>query len=67
MKPDRWQRLKGLFAEAQSLDPAERTDFLDRACGDDRELRSELESLLAAEQNAGPFLETPAAEILTWR
>ncbi len=64
MKPDRWQRLKGLFTEAQSLAPAERSGFLDRSCGDDRELRSDLESLLAAEQNAGPFLETPAAEVL---
>jgi non-specific serine/threonine protein kinase/serine/threonine-protein kinase len=59
-----WNRLKELFAEAQALDPAERPGFLDRTCGDDRELRAELESLLAAEQSAESFLETPAADVL---
>ena len=64
MNPDRWKRLKALYADAQSLDPAELTEFLDRACGDDPAMRAEIESLLDAEENAGPFLEAPAAEIL---
>ncbi len=64
MKPDRWQRLKALFSEAQSLTPDERPGFLEGACGDDRELRSDLESLLGAEQIAGAFLEIPAVEVL---
>ena len=50
MDADRWDRLQGLFDEAVALAPAERSSFLDRACGGDGELRRELESLL--EQDA---------------
>ena len=64
VKPDRWQRLKDLFDEASGLDGPERERYLDGACADDRELRAELDSLLAAGQESGRFLETPAAEVL---
>lgn len=42
-----------------TADPTERAAFLAQACGGDRELRSEVERLLAAHQQAGDFLETP--------
>ncbi len=55
-----FQRLEQVLAEAAArADPAERAAFLDRACGEDRELRAEVERLLAAHQQAGDFLETP--------
>ena len=56
-----YQRLEQLLAEAAGRsDPAERTAFLDQACAGDRELRTELEHLLAAAGNVGDFLEAPA-------
>ena len=64
MKPERWERLKELFVEAQSLDGVERERFLDGVSTDAPDLRAELESLLAAEQDAGRFLEASAAEDL---
>src|SRR5215469_16563820 len=41
-----WQRVQRLFLEAVDLSPEERVRFLDSACGDDAEIRSEVESLL---------------------
>ena len=42
-------RLKAVFNNAIDLpDPADRPAFLDRECGDDRELRQRLVDLLAA-------------------
>jgi serine/threonine protein kinase/WD40 repeat protein len=60
--PHRQERLIELFAEASELAPADRAPFLDRACGDDTELRAELEALLrTASHDAGDFLTRPAA------
>src|SRR2546426_796992 len=40
--------------------PAERSAFLDAACGDDYALRRRVEELLHEQQEIGGFLETPA-------
>ena len=40
--------------------PGSRPQFLDRACGDDHELRREVESLLELEDEADRFLDQPA-------
>jgi len=45
----RFKHIEELFHAAQPLTQAERTAFLTRACGTDAELRSEVESLLAAD------------------
>jgi hypothetical protein len=47
MAPDRWQRIEALFHSALERDPGLRTAFLDGACGQDADLRREVESLLA--------------------
>ena len=50
-----------IFLEALDIDdPAERAAFLDRACGDEAELRQRVERLLEAIDAAGSFLDTPA-------
>jgi tetratricopeptide (TPR) repeat protein len=56
MNGDNWLRVKEAFQEAQSLAAAEREDFLDRECGRDTPLRSEVEALLRADAEAGGFL-----------
>src|SRR5581483_8530961 len=48
-----------LFTEAIQLSKEERAAFLDRICGQDRELRGRIEALLKFNDRAGDFLETP--------
>ena len=59
MTPDQERRLEELFDAACALSPEARTAFLDRACGSDAALRQEVESLLAAHEQAGDFLLHP--------
>lgn len=65
-----WNRLERLFYGALELAPAERTAFLDQECGDDPELRREVESLLAYSAKTLDVLQRPVAEAaqhLAWR
>src|SRR5262245_34326700 len=49
---------------AEVASPAERRLFLDRHCGDDVRLRAQVESLLAASEKVGGFLNKPAVQAL---
>lgn len=53
----RWDDVKALFQQAIDLPADERDAFLTRACGEDAELRSEVQSLLASHDDERPFLE----------
>lgn len=55
-----WQQVKEVFEEALERTGAERTAFLDRACGGDVSLREEVESLLRSDEKADSFMEAPA-------
>lgn len=58
MDPERHQRLKELFHQAEELPPEGRQAFLLEACPNDSELRAEVERLLAtAEATPDGFLE----------
>src|SRR5512143_3548883 len=57
---DRWVRIKALFASADEQAPDALGAWLDAHCGNDAELRRELESLLASHRSAAAFLEEPA-------
>jgi Tol biopolymer transport system component len=59
MTPERWRRITGVFHAALERDAGAREAFLDEACRDDRDLRAEIESMLAAHGDAGRFGETP--------
>jgi formylglycine-generating enzyme required for sulfatase activity len=50
------------LAALEIADPAERTAYVDRACGGDAELRHQVEALLAAHERPGEFLDVPAVE-----
>ena len=62
--PARWVRLKALFEVAVERSPAERDALLTAECGDDDELRRELDQLLRAAELDDGFIERPAAERL---
>jgi len=61
MTPERWQRIEEVFGEASELPTGPRGEFLDRACGDDRELRDEVTSLLASSTGARESLRGAVA------
>src|SRR6185369_10390711 len=63
MPTDRWHRVEHLFLEAVEQPAGARADFLARTCGPDAALRGEIESLLAAAEDSGPFLSTPALDV----
>jgi len=46
-----------IFHAALNLPPADRAAYLDRACGNNSELRQELESLLRAHEGSAPLLQ----------
>jgi len=61
---DKAPQLDSLFLAALEIDSAEqRAAFLESACGADPELRQQVEQLLRSHQQAGSFLERPAAEL----
>jgi serine/threonine protein kinase/formylglycine-generating enzyme required for sulfatase activity len=57
------KRSAELFEKAVELRRDERAALLDRACGDDPALRSEVESLLAAHDAAGDYLGAPTSSV----
>ncbi len=61
-EPD-WSRVKQVFEEALRRAASERAAYLRAACGDDEALRREVSTLITAHDEAGGFLETPAALI----
>src|SRR5262245_36595507 len=62
MDANRWKQIKKIYDRALDLSLDEREGFLAEACGADADLRREIETLLAAHEHAGPFLESPAVE-----
>src|SRR6202161_566682 len=63
MDAERARRLEELYHSALDHAEAERAAFLEGACGGDRELRQEVESLLSHDQEAEDFIEAPALEM----
>jgi tetratricopeptide (TPR) repeat protein/tRNA A-37 threonylcarbamoyl transferase component Bud32 len=56
-------RLKEIFHSAQQLRPNERPAFLDKNCGNDTELRREIDALLKSSQEADGFMVDPPAQL----
>ncbi len=64
MDAGRWQQVEELFHAALELEEDERTEFVKRSCGDDAELRAEVESLLAASPASEERIGGAVAEAL---
>jgi serine/threonine protein kinase len=57
--PDWNPQANNIFLDALEIEnPEERRVFIEKACGGDAELLTQVDSLLAASQNAGRFLQT---------
>lgn len=52
-----WQLIQQIFLELVDRKPAEQAVMLRELCGDDAELRAEVESLLAADEDSGISIE----------
>ncbi|MFZ0478267.1 MAG: protein kinase [Terriglobales bacterium] len=63
MDSERWRQIKELCFAASEREESERQLFVAEACGQDNELRSEVESLLAYKSRAVDFIESPALEL----
>ncbi|MGD9564054.1 MAG: protein kinase [Pyrinomonadaceae bacterium] len=55
-----WQKVREIFDSALLQKPEERRKFVNEACGADKTLLAEVESLLSSHDDAGGFMETPA-------
>ncbi len=62
MDAERWRTVQRLFHGALEVPGGERDAYLAEVCGDDAELRSEVESLLEAHFSDDDFLERSAVE-----
>src|ERR1700722_16546602 len=63
--PKTWDQVKEILALALEQSPAERGDFIRKACGDDAAVRAEVESLILHYARADSLLEnSPAADAL---
>ena len=54
-----WQRLKPLFHAALKEDPRYRAAFIEKACGDDQELKLHLKQLIEAEEQGTRTIDAP--------
>jgi hypothetical protein len=63
MKSERWRRIEQIYYTALERTPSERGPFLERACSGDETLRIDVERLIAAREQAGDFLVSPAWEV----
>jgi tetratricopeptide (TPR) repeat protein len=63
MDSERWKQVDNLLQSALERPPGERDAFLKHACAGDEELEREVRSLLASQQQAGSFLESPAFDV----
>jgi serine/threonine protein kinase/Tol biopolymer transport system component len=59
MNPERWKKLDALFHEALELQGEARAAHLAKVCGDDEQLRTEAERLIAAHERESSFIDSP--------
>ena len=63
MNAEEYEKVGQLFHAALELPPEGRSGFLRTACASDEGLRQQVESLLAAHEQAGDFASTPAMDV----
>jgi serine/threonine protein kinase len=63
LEPENQSRVEQLVQEALELAAEQRSEFLERRCAGDKNLRAEVESLLAFEKDAHSFMEASALQV----
>jgi tetratricopeptide (TPR) repeat protein len=61
MTPELWQRLKPLFHAALKESTQDRAAFIEAACGEDQELKLQLQQLVQAEMQGTQSIDAPLA------
>jgi tetratricopeptide (TPR) repeat protein len=61
--PERWQQVKSILEGALERTPEDRAGYLGTACGEDVDLRGEVDSLLASEDILDDFIEEPLFDL----
>jgi len=64
MDAERLKKIEELYNAVLNVAPDEREDFLKNYCGENQELRREVESLLSFENNSRNFLDTPPKSLI---
>jgi TolB-like protein/tRNA A-37 threonylcarbamoyl transferase component Bud32/Tfp pilus assembly protein PilF len=59
----RWATTRAIFEDALAANPVERAAVVEARCGDDAQLRREVEALLNGHARAGGFLESSAISL----
>ena len=62
--PERWQQIERLYHLVLEREASQRAYFLDEACQGDESLRQEIESLLAYQEQASQFMESPGMAVV---
>lgn len=57
---EKWQKVREIFEAAIRCRPEDRQKLINEACGEDKSVRGEVESLLSSHDSADSFMETPA-------
>jgi eukaryotic-like serine/threonine-protein kinase len=60
---ERWQEIERIYHAARELDASARAEFPAEVCGEDADLRREVESLLVQADQHESFLQSPAIEL----
>jgi len=60
MSDANWQRVREVFDAALRQEPEQRQNYINKACGDDEELLTEVTSLFSSLEKSSEFLENPA-------
>ena len=63
MGVERWRKIEQLYHAALECQASKRPAFLQQACAGDEELRRQVEALLARDQQAKNFLQSPVLEM----
>jgi hypothetical protein len=67
MADENWQKVRRIFKVALQKDPQARRSYILDACGDDKILLAEVESLVSSFEALNSFMETPGIEIIIGR
>ncbi len=59
MSPERWREIEDVFLAAVEMPHEERAPFIAERCGEDEDLKNEVLKLIASDDSASNFIESP--------